>query len=227
MQYHAEDLINFDGGVDNLPRVDVYGLESEFVALLPYHIRLTGNAALERGRIATHVSTLDNLAGNAANDAFIARYGYAEFITTAYGSPGNPLPKAQQILNTLRRAGYRDVYGNAPPNLPAYTATLALSQTSAFADGSSLLSRLQIEYRDHYADTVFGNRPAYDTPGYALANLYFDYVFPDPRWDASLSINNFLNSASVAYRFTDQYGGETTQAFFPPLEVIGRIEYRF
>ena len=43
MQYHAEDLINFDGGVDNLPKVDIYGIEGEFTALLPYHFRISGN----------------------------------------------------------------------------------------------------------------------------------------------------------------------------------------
>jgi iron complex outermembrane receptor protein len=227
MQYHAEDLINFDGGVDNLPRVDIYGLEGEFAAVLPYHFRLTGNAALERGRIATHVSTLDNLAGNAANNEFIAEYGYSEFITTEFGEPNNPLPNAQAILNGLRRAGYRDVYGNAPPDLPAYTATVALQQTYPFADGSTLLSRVQVQYRDHYADTVFGNTPIYTTPGYFLANLYFDYVFPDRRWDFSFSINNLADTAAVAYRFTDQYGGETTQAFYPPREFFGRVGYKF
>jgi len=227
MQYHAEDLINFDGGVDNLPRVDVYGLEGEIAAILPYHFRLTGNATLERGRIATHISSLDNLGGNAANNMFIDEYGYSEFLTTEYGEPNNPLPNAQQILNSLRAAAYKDVYGNAPPNLPAVTATFALSQNYEFGNGANLLSRLQIQYRDHYANTVFGNTPIYTTPGYFLANLYFDYVFPDRRWDASFSIDNIADTAAVAYRFTDQYGGETTQQYFPPREFIGRVGYRF
>jgi iron complex outermembrane receptor protein len=161
LQYHAEDLANFDGGVANLPRVDVYGLEAEFAAQLPYHLRLTGNATLEKGKIATHTSSLDNLAGNAANNEFIAEYGYDEFLTTEYGEPGNPLPNALQILNALRQAGYRDLYGNPPPNLPAVTLTTALSHSFDFSDGSNLLSRLQIQYRDHYADTVFGNSPVY------------------------------------------------------------------
>jgi iron complex outermembrane receptor protein len=52
-------------------------------------------------------------------------------------------------------------------------------------------------------------------------------VFPDRRWDASFSINNLADRAAVAYRFTDQYGGETTQQYFPPREFIGRVGYRF
>jgi iron complex outermembrane receptor protein len=227
LQYHAEDLINFDGGVDNLPRVDVYGVEGEFAASLPYNVRLSGNATLERGRIATHILSLDNLRGDAANQEFIDLYGYSEFLTTEYGEPDNPLPNAQQILNGLRRAAYRDVYGNPPPNLPAFTATLAFAQTSEFQDGSTLLSRLQIQYRDHYADTVFGNEPVYTTPSYFLANLYFDYTLADRRWDVSFAINNLADTAAVAYRFTDQYGGETTQAYYPPREFIGGVAYHF
>jgi iron complex outermembrane receptor protein len=56
MQYHAEDLINFDGGVDNLPKVDDLRLRGEFTALLPAHFRVDAFVTAERGHIATHIS---------------------------------------------------------------------------------------------------------------------------------------------------------------------------
>lgn len=220
MQYHAEDLINFDGGVDNLPDVHIYGVEGELTALLPYHFRLSGNATAEKGKIVSHVSTLDNLAGNAANAQFAALYGYPAFLSAEFGGAG------AQILNNLRAQGYRDVYGNGPPNLPNYTATAALSQTSTFADGSSLLSRLQGSYRDHYSNTVFSN-PLYTTPSYVLMNLLFDYTFANSNFDVKLAINNLADRAEVSYRFTNQYGGETTQTWFPPREYIVGFNYRF
>jgi len=226
MQYHAEDLITYADGVDNLPRVDVYGLEGEFTAILPDYFRLTGNAALERGRIATHTFSLDNLSGNAANNEFISEYGYPEFIDTVYDEPDNPLPNAQAILNGLRRAAYRDVYGNSPPDLPAYTGTVALSQNYPFANGSSLLSRIQIQYRDHYSSAVFSG-PVYTTPAYFMTNLYFDYTSPSSRWDVSFAIDNLVDVAAVAYRFTDQNGGATTQAYYPPREFMVGAGYRF
>jgi iron complex outermembrane receptor protein len=222
MQYHAEDLINFDGGVDNLPQVDIYGFEGELTWLLPYHFRLSGNVTAEKGRIATHISTLDNLAGNAANNAYIAQYGYPAFLAAEFGQDLNGLA----ILTGLRQQGYRDVYGNSPPNMPEFTATMALSQTSRFNDGSSLLSRLQINYRDHYANTVFTN-PIYTTPGYTLLNLLFDYTFSNERLDVSFAVNNLADRAEVSYRFTNQYGGETTQSFFPPREFVVGARYRF
>jgi iron complex outermembrane recepter protein len=227
MQYHAEDLINFDGGVDNLPKVNVYGFEGEFTALLPYHFRVSGNLTAEKGKIATHVSTIDNLAGNAANSAFAAQYGYPAFIDAEFGIPNPAVPNGPAILTALRAKGYRDVYGNAPPNLPTYMASLALSQNSQFGDGSSLLSRLQGNYRDHYADTVFGNSFYYTTPSYVLMNLFFDYTFSNRNLDLTFAVTNLADRKEVSYRFTNQYGGETTQTWFPPREYIVGIGYKF
>jgi iron complex outermembrane receptor protein len=227
MQYHAEDLINFDGGVDNLPKVNVYGIEGEFTALLPYHFRLDANLTAEKGKIATHVSTIDNLAGNAANSAFATQYGYPAFLDAEFGIPNPALPNGVALLTALRAQGYRDVYGNAPPNLPTYTASLALAQTSTFGDGSSLLSRLQGNYRDHYADTVFGNSFYYTTPSYILMNLFFDYTFSSKNLDLTFAVQNLADRKEVSYRFTNQYGGETTQTWFPPREYILGFGYKF
>jgi len=227
MQYHAEDLINFDGGVDNLPKVYIYGIEGELMALLPYHFRLSANLTAEKGKIATHVSTLDNLAGNAANTTFANEYGYPAFIDAEFGIPNPALPNGPQILSGLRAQGYRDVYGNAPPDLPTYTAAVALSQTSTFGDGSSLLSRLQGNYRDHYADTVFGNSFYYTTPSYVLMNLFFDYTLSNRKLDLTFAVQNLADRQEVSYRFTNQYGGETTQTWFPPREYILGFGYKF
>lgn len=227
MQYHAEDLINFDGGVDNLPRVDVLGLEGELTALLPYHLRVDGTLTAERGRIETHISTLDDLAGNAANAQFAAEYGEAAFIDAEFGIYNPALPNGLALLSALRAQGYRDVYGNAPPNLPEYTASLALSQTSQFNNGSTLLSRLQGSYRDHYADTVFGGTQVYTTPSYIMLNLFFDYTFSNRRFDLTFAVTNLANREEVSYRFTNQYGGGTTQSWFPPREYVIGIGYQF
>ena len=131
------------------------------------------------------------------------------------------------LLAALREKGYRDVYGNSPPDLPTFTASLALSQTSPFSNGSSLLSRLQGNYRDHYADTVFGNAPIYTTPSYIMMNLFFDYTFPGRQLDLTFAITNLANREEVSYRFTNQYGGETTQSWFPPREYVIGIGYKF
>ena len=211
MQYEAEDLIPFEGGVDNIPSVDVYGAEAELSALLPYDLRFDGSLTVERGRVTSHFQALDNVAADAA-DAEAAAEGY-------------PLFSPQDIA--LRAKAYRDVYGNAPPNLPELTASANLTHILAFEDGSSLLSRIEVQFRDHFANAIFGNSSIYTAPSYTLANLYFDYTLRDTGWDASLSITNLADSAVVVSQFTNQFGGETTRLYGPPREVIARVGYKF
>jgi iron complex outermembrane recepter protein len=218
MQYQAEDLINFQGGVDNIPQVQVYGLEGEIAALLPAGFRFDSNFAWEKGRITSHFLALDNVAGNAANAAYLEACDYTCYGDLFTGSPG---------LNALREAAYRDVYGNAPPNLPQWTATASLSHTLNLADGSTVLSRFQMQYRSDYADTIFGMTPIYRAPSYTMANLYFDYAYKSTGLDVSLGINNVFDRFEVASRFTNQFGGETTQVWAPPLEFVITARYTF
>lgn len=76
-------------------------------------------------------------------------------------------------------------------------------------------------------DTVFASSPVYTTPSYVLADLFFDYTFPDRRLDVTFAVDNVADRAAVSYRFTNQYGGETTQAYYPPREYIVGVGYRF
>jgi iron complex outermembrane receptor protein len=211
IQYEAEDLIPFQGGVDNIPNSEVYGVEGEASILLPYNLRLDGNMTLEKGRITSHFQALDNVAANNADN-------------TTYNE-GYQLFSPQNIA--LRQMAYRDVYGNSPPMLPELSATLALSHTLDLKDGSSLFSRVEFQYRDKYSDTIFGNSQIYTAPSSFLMNLYFDYTLADEKWDASLSITNVADTPAVVSRFTNQFGGETTQLFAPPRQFIFKVGYKF
>jgi iron complex outermembrane receptor protein len=218
MQFQAEDLISFQGGVDNIPKVQVYGLEGEIAALMPAGFRFDGNFAYEKGKITSHFLALDNVAGNEANQTYLQACDY-----TCYGDIFEGTP----ALNALREAAYRDVYGNAPPSLPTWTITGAVSHTLNLKDGSTVLSRFQLQYRSDYADTIFGKTPIYTAPSYTMANLYFDYAYKDSGLDVSLAVNNVFNRFEVASRFTNQFGGETTQVWAPPLEFVGTVHFRF
>jgi iron complex outermembrane recepter protein len=218
MQYQAEDLINFQGGVDNIPKVQVYGLEGEISALAPAGFRFDGNFAWEKGKITSHFMALDNVAGAQANAVYLNACG-----DTCYGDLFTGTP----ALNALREAAYRDVYGNAPPNLPEWTISAAISHTLNLTDGSTVLSRFQLQYRSDYADTIFGKTPIYTAPSYTMANLYFDYAYKTTGLDVSLGINNVFNRFEVASRFTNQFGGETTQVWAPPLEFVITARYQF
>jgi iron complex outermembrane receptor protein len=218
MQFQEEDLINYQGGVNNIPHVLIDGIEGEVAAILPYNLRLDANATWEKGRITTHFLALDNVSGLQADNQFIAQYGFNAYESVVdVGSPQ---------LNALREKAYRDVYGNAPPSLPDLIATINLSHTLAIGDGS-LVSRLGIQYRADYADTIFGKTPIYTAPAYTMVNLFFDYVLSPKTWDFTLAINNVLDHDEVLSRFTNQFGGETTQLWAPPREFVLGAHYKF
>jgi iron complex outermembrane receptor protein len=222
MQFQAEDLVNYQGGVDNIPQVIVTGLEGEVAALLPHGFRVDGNFTWEHGKITSHFMALDNVSGNAANLEYQALYPDATYFAVC--TPVGTCP----ALDALRKAAYRDVYGNAPPSLPTFMGSVSLSHTLAFADGSGLLSRFALQYRSDYADTIFGKTPIYTAPSYVLMNLYFDYKFGTiPGLDVSFAINNVADRAAVLSRFTNQFGGETTQQYFPPREFVAGARYQF
>jgi iron complex outermembrane recepter protein len=227
MQFQAEDLINFQGGVANVPTTRIYGFETEVSALLPAGFRFDGNVTLEHGEITSHFQALDNVAGLAANAQYIATYGDCAFYgcngQTGVGFNG----QGDTALNALRAAAYRDIHGNPPPSLPSVLATVNLSHTLNFANGSSLLSRLSGQYRSDYATTVFGETPTYRAPSYSMVNFYAQYSLAPKNWRFSVAVNNLLDKAQVASRFTNQFGGETTQVYAPPRMVVIGAHYDF
>jgi iron complex outermembrane receptor protein len=227
MQFEAEDLNYYQGGVGNTPDVDIYGLEGEVTALLPYHLRFDANATAERGKVASHFSTIDFESGLIANNSFINQSGIDAFYGCTFVPASVLFSPACAPLAALRKGAFHDTYGNAPPNMPEFTGTASLSHTMDFGDGSSLLSRVSVTYRDDYSNTIFGKTPLYTVPGYTMFNLYFDYVLPNGKWDASLAITNLTNQDAILSRFTNQYGGETTQQYAPPREFIARVSYQF
>jgi iron complex outermembrane receptor protein len=229
-QYEAEDLATFQGGVDNIPKVEIYGAEAELSYLLPYNLRFDSNLTLEKGRITSHFLAFDNVAGNAADLAALADGVNLNEIfpnfdpkTGTYSYTKGDLA----LFKKYRGPAFRDVYGNAPPNLPEVTANATLTHMLDFADGSQLLSRVQVQYRDRYANAVYGDNEIYQTPSYVLWDLYFDYSFADENWDASFAIQNLFDKAAIQSRFVNQFGGETTQSYVPPRQFIVRVGYKF
>lgn len=220
MQFQAEDLIPYQGGVANIPNTQIYGLEGEFAALLPLNVRLDSNFTWEHGKITSHFLALDNVAGITANNNFLANpavnFNYEQFID-AYS---NPTDANGVLLQSYRKQAYVDVYGNAPPSLPDLIATVNLSQTASIGTEGSLLTRLSAQYRADYATTIFGKTPIYTAPSYTMFNLFLDYAVAPKSWHVSLAVNNLFDRAQVSSRFTNQFGGETTQVYAAPREFV-------
>jgi iron complex outermembrane recepter protein len=219
LQLQEDDPVPFQGGVGNIDRSQIYGLEAESSIALPDEVKIDWNLGLERGRVISHQRLLDGYEGNLAQLAAAAQ-GYGLF------SP-------QDIA--AREAAAVDVHGRTIPKLPAVTAGLVLSKTAQFAAGYRLVSSLAAIYRGNFQARVF-NVPGIDSvPAYAMFNVNFRLFSSDRPWQLELALDNVTNKDGVAARFVDAFGtatdaggrGVVTNQYIPPRQVIASVRYTF
>lgn len=209
-QVDSEDPLPFDGGLTNVKRAHVYGIEGEVTQLLPYDLRFDGNFTVQRSRVDSHDDLFDP--------------AVAEQIDIANKGPYNNNDVADRFA-----AFYQgDVYGNALPKVPPFTINLALQHTLYFATAGKLSSAIHFTYRNPYFFRIY-NSPATDrVPPQRQIDLDFTYTAPNPRWTADFLIVNVTDSDSVNSRYTDNFGTFITANYYvPPRQFIGRIGYKF
>ncbi len=218
LQFQADDPVPFQGGVSNIDKSEIYGVEFEGSAKLPGGFRLDGTLALERGKITGNQVALDGTLANLAQLAAIAN-GYTAF------SPETTIARA---------AVTQSVTGNRLPKLPGVTGSAILTHTADFA-GGTLTSKAFAIYRGSYKARVF-NRPGIDSvPSYWLFNLGFQYAPQTGPWELGLTVTNLANRAGVNSRFVDAFAqatdaggrGVVTQEYVPPRQIVGSVTYRF
>ncbi|EGD60496.1 TonB-dependent receptor [Novosphingobium nitrogenifigens DSM 19370] len=225
LQFEGEDAIAYQGGVANIPKLHVYGIEAEMNAVLPKGFRFDGNVTVEGSKMTEHYLLLDNIRGYNIDKQTFAQYPYGD--TCVFASSACA---AQDVA--ARSSAYYDVYGNPAPNLPSVTAMGTLSHVLDLGRGSSLTTAFQGEYRHSYVNAAYGDVVidgvhVYRTPGYTLWNLSFRFKPRDPRLTFSAVIKNITNSGAVLGQFTNQFGGEVTRQYTPPRRLIVSAEYRF
>ncbi|MDB6083850.1 MAG: hypothetical protein JWN43_1731, partial [Gammaproteobacteria bacterium] len=219
LQLQEDDPVPFQGGVGNIDRSQIYGLEAESSIALPGELKIDWNLGLERGRVTSHQTLLDGYEGNLAQLAAAAQ-GYGLF------SP-------QDIA--AREAAAVDVHGKTIPKLPSVTAGLVLSKTFQFAAEYRLVSSLAAVYRGNFQARVF-NEPGIDSvPAYAMFNVNFRLFRSDLPWQLELALNNVTNKDGVAARFVDAFGtatdaggrGVVTNQYIPARQIIASVRYKF
>jgi len=211
-QFNEDDPIPYQGGVANIPSVQIYGAEAEFKAKLPYGFGVDGNASVLAGEVTSNYKALDTVAANEAT-AYAASLGYGAY---------DPHTIA------LVTASEQNLNGSTPSHLPPFSGTIGLTHSFEFANGSSLLSRIDYNYQGHFESRIFNNEQ-YDRVGsYGLWNLAFDYYPPNAHWKFQLIGTNLLGRDAVATTFTNAFGfGTTAKEYVAPQQVIGRIAYSF
>ena len=206
-QTEGEDPIPFQGGQTNVGRVDVWGIETEGTALLPYDLRLDGNFSLSDGRVMSHTTLLDPVTAQADN----ARYGIFTPADVA-----------------ARAASSRDVYGKTPSLLPPFSTWISLTHTFIMERIGTLESTIQFNYRMGYFARVYDNPLTDRVPDSRQLNLNFDFHPRRGPWHVQFQVINVANSNSVNSRYADAFGsGEVMNYYIPPRQFIGRLGVSF
>ena len=223
-QFEAEDAVAYQGGVANIPRLYIEGLEAEVSALLPASFRFDGNLTLEKSKITSHFLALDNVRGYAADKQVFANAGDPNCLFDATNCFAADI--------AARAPLYADVYGNAAPNLPHVSLTGTLTHTTIFGDGSVLTADVQGQYRSSYVNAVYGDLVingvhVYRSPAYTLWNAFIGFQPAGSSFKLSLVVKNLFNKGEVLGQFTNQFGGEITRQYAPPRQVIGSVSYKF
>lgn len=219
LQLQLDDPVPFQGGVGNVDKAEMYGLEAEGSVILPASFRIDGTIGLERGRILSRQLLLDGYQGNLAQLA-TQDMGFGLF--------------APQTI-AARGAAARSAYGNDVPKLPTVTGNLALSKAFAFHSGAKLMSNVAIVYRGPFQARVF-NQPGIDrVPDYVLLNAGLRFVPGKGPWEVGVTVTNLTDAAGVSSRFVDAFSiasdaggrGVITQEYVPPRQVIATVRFSF
>ncbi len=219
LQLQLDDPVPFEGGVGNVDKSEMYGLEAEASFLLPADFRLDGTIGLERGKILSHQLLLDGYQGNLAQLASQA-LGFGLF--------------APETL-AARAAAARSAYGNDVPKLPSVTGNLTLRKAFPFASGAKVLSNVGMVYRGSFQARVFSTPGIDKVPDYLLLNAGIRFQPAKGAWELELSASNLTNKAGVSSRFVDAFGiasdangrGVVTQEYVPPRQVMATVRINF
>ena len=211
LQFMQEDPVPFAGGTGNIPKTDIYGIETEFDWLLNEGWRIDGNVAWNDGKFKKDFFALD---------VVDFRERLVPFFIGLFTPEG---------FNTrLALSQTTNLNGNKPPKLVDLTARLGLTNKHSLANGGEFVSRLDYIHRGEYQYRVFNNPLVDKVPSYDVFNLFFSYKPSKSAFDFSLSATNVLDEDGINSRFSNPFGLLTTsEEFIPPREVIFSARYTF
>ncbi len=210
LQYIFEDPVPFAGGTGTIPKLEEYGIESEFSWQVNAQWRFDGMLAWQDGKIKG-----DNLA--------LDPIDFREALAPGLGLFSDGSQTTRHML-----AEANNLNGNEPPKLPNIMVRLGLTNTYSFADGGVLSSRIEYVHRGKMQARVFNN-PLVDTvPSYDVVNLHFAYDMPQYPLSFTLLVSNLLNEDGINNVFSNPFGiWSTSHEYIPPREVTGSIRYHW
>jgi outer membrane receptor protein involved in Fe transport len=106
-----------------------------------------------------------------------------------------------------------NIRGNNLPQSPHFKFSAGLQYTADFANGWTLVPRVDFNYTGGYYGSIFGN-PINRVQGYEVVNAQVQLNGPDDRYFVRLFVQNLTkNNAITGLYVTDQSSGLFTNAF--------------
>ena len=211
-QVDSEDPIPFLGGLTNVKKSHVDGLEAEATELLPFGLRLDGNITVQESRVDSHQQLLNP--------------SQAEQIDIANGGPFNGNDVNDRFAAFA--APSSDVYGHQLPKVPPFTGNIALQHIYYFGSGAKLTSSIHLIYRNPYYFRIYNDPTTDRVPAQRQVNANFTYLTANKHWHFDFLIVNLTDSDSINSRYSDNFGTFITANYYvPPRQFIARVGYSF
>jgi iron complex outermembrane receptor protein len=204
LQEDSEDILPYDGGITNIPKSHVYGLEVETSVILPAGFRVDANSAMMRSGVDSHFFALDPDVAFQTDRANGGRF------------VGNDIPD--------RAGAFQDLYGSQLARVPHFAAGAGITKSTDLGGAGKLDLTVQGNYRSAYWARIFNN-PAIDWVGHEFTmNFNAHYQPRQGPWYLEFQVTNLTGSNDVASRFPDSFGvGAVYDALVPPRQFIGRF----
>ncbi|RME61854.1 MAG: TonB-dependent receptor, partial [Alphaproteobacteria bacterium] len=179
-QFQNTDPVPFNGGVDNIPESEVYGIEGELSALVTNNFRLDGNFAYLDTKVSGDAFVLDSVAANNAQNALLAQ-GFGLF------SP--------EVI-AARTAAIQNIRGNKLPKTPDFTANVNATYSIDVADYGTVITTVQYTYRGKMNFRLFDNPVTDKVPSYDLWNINVRWEPVQGNWALEFLVINLEDDAA-------------------------------
>ncbi|HIQ16976.1 MAG TPA: TonB-dependent receptor [Novosphingobium capsulatum] len=208
LQADSEDPIPYQGGMTNVPKSHVWGVEGEAAIKLPYGLRIDANATGMWSKVDSDFEVIDPYT--------------AQIINRDTGGPnlGNNL--------ALRAQAFTNIKGNELGRVPHFSTSASISKTTDIRDLGTLDLFIQANYRSAFWYRVFNNPLVDRVPHQFLMNLNARFQPRHGPWYVELNVTNLLGSDAIDARYAENFGvGGVFESVVPPRQVIGRLGIRF
>jgi iron complex outermembrane receptor protein len=207
MQTPSEDPRPYQGGLTNIPKTHIYGIEGEATLILPKGFQVNANAAWTKSKVISDFFALDPYLAQSIN----RRFG----IFTPLSLAG-------------RAAAVRNYKGNEVGRTPPFSTSVAVNKTSELGNLGTLDLFVQGSYRSAFDFRVFNNPLTDRVPKQYVMNLNARLDPANSPLHFELQITNLTGSDRIQSRFAEAFGvGAVFDVVTPPRQFIGRVGFDF